>query len=152
MHRSLEVDARRHWTDTGLAVSAGQVLRVVASGVWRDWTIETHADGFSRPHLKLAEPLRRVPSANWFQLCGAVDRRLDQVVLLGSEVTVSAPATGRLFLFANDVPWMHWNNTGRITVQIRLDDDGARETSRLKLVAATPSGSPNDTEGQETTP
>ncbi len=152
MVRGLEVDARLHWNDTGIDVTAGQRLRIIASGAWRDWKVETDADGFSRPHLKLAEPLRRAPSANWFQLCGSVDRRLDQVVLLGRDVSFSAPASGRLFLFANDVSWMHWNNAGRITVQILACDDAEPKAARLSLVAGTAPASPNNTERQEATP
>jgi len=145
---TLGVDAQRLWNDTGLHVTAGQRLRVVASGRWRDWTIETDADGFSRAHLKLAEPLRRAPMARWFQLCGAVDRRLDQVVVLGQDVAFTAPASGRLFLFANDVSWMHWNNAGRITVQI-LTDDGASPGAGRAGAQADAVYPP--TPGQETT-
>lgn len=152
MKITLGVDARRLWNDTGLYLKAGQPLRVVAAGRWRDWTIETDANDFSRPHLKLAEPLRRAPSARWFQLCGSVDRRLDQVVLLGRDVSFSAPASGRLSLFANDVSWMHWNNAGRITVQILACDDAEPKAARLSLVAETAPASPNNTERQETTP
>lgn len=123
MIKSLEIDARRHWNDTGLQITAGRAVRIIASGVWRDWMIETDADGFSRPHLRLAEPLRRVPTAHWFQLCGTIDRRLDQVIILGGDVAFKAPAGGRLFLFANDVSWMYWNNVGQIQVRILTGDD-----------------------------
>jgi hypothetical protein len=142
MHRSLDIDARSHWNDTGIDVTAGQGLRIIASGTWSDWKIETDADGFAAPHLKLAEPFRRAPSANWFQLCGAVDRRLDQVVRLGRDVTFSAPASGRLFLFANDVSWMHWNNASHLTVQILTAEDAEPRTRRLKVVAGTALPSP----------
>lgn len=143
MIRSLEIDARRHWNDTGLQVTAGQTVRIIASGVWRDWKIETNADGFSRPHLKWAEPLRRAPDAQWFQLCGTIDRRLDQVILLGADVAFKAPAGGRLFLFANDVSWMHWNNVGRLQVQVLMGDGVDEAGGRPKVVGGTELASPN---------
>jgi hypothetical protein len=123
MNQGLVVEARRRWNDTGVDITLGQSLRILASGLWRDWRIETDADGFSRSHLKRLEPLRRVPAANWFQLCGTVDRRPDQAVLLGCDVTFNAPAGGRLYLFANDIDWMRWNNAGQITTRI-LSGDG----------------------------
>ena len=38
--------------------------------------------------------------------------------MIGSGLTWTAPATGRLCCYANDHPWMYGNNTGEVTLVV----------------------------------
>jgi len=115
----MQVCAANLWNDAMLTVSKGQTLRFAASGVWSDWGRICGSAGYeSTPLLRPFEGLRRMPSAQWFELVGCVDRRLDQCFAIGDAAQAIAPAAGRLFLFANDVAFMYWNNTGSLDVTI----------------------------------
>ena len=108
------------WNDTGVDVRAGETLAVNVSGTWSDLTTEANADGYASPwNMKPFEGLRRLPKARWFALVGCVghDLRHCQVMSDGAQ-TLVMPATGRLYLFANDVKGFYWNNTGALTVAI----------------------------------
>jgi hypothetical protein len=63
--------------------------------------------------------LKRLPSEEYFQLCGVVGSpvALNQFPIR-PDVPFTAPASGRLFLFLNDVPGFYANNDGRLEVQI----------------------------------
>lgn len=117
----VEVFAAHRWTDTGVDVLEGDRVTVSAAGHWSDAGIECDAEGFERAWLRPFERMRRAPKARWFQLIGAVERRLQTPLILGNHAVARAPASGRLFLFANDVPFMHWNNSGFLRVTIALE-------------------------------
>ncbi|GAB5443183.1 MAG: hypothetical protein Fues2KO_35320 [Fuerstiella sp.] len=63
--------------------------------------------------------LKRLPSEDYFQLCAAVGSPVaaSQFPIL-PDVPFTAPASGELFLFLNDVPGFYVNNRGRLQVQI----------------------------------
>jgi hypothetical protein len=110
--------AKPYWTDTLLDVSAGQTVRFTATGTWTDWTITCGPEGYERPMMNLARPLRRRPSAPWFALCGALDQRGDETFLIGAEAEIIFEKSGRLFVFANDVPGFYFNNKGAIDLSL----------------------------------
>ena len=127
------IRARCKWNDTGIDLVGGDQYRVTASGMWFDARYEIDAAGYrsdspivpraSRPLFKLAERWRRMPSADWFSLVGAVNRDGARLIDLGSALSLNAgeftaPATGRLFCFANDLPFMYWNNKGQVLIKI----------------------------------
>lgn len=113
---SVTVDSAAEWNDTGFEVVAGQTYRYTAEGTWRDWFIETDADGFERWHMALFRSGRRVKDAPWFRLIGSVDRQA--IVVLGKEGQFVAPASGRLYCFANDWLSARWNNKGRVCLRV----------------------------------
>lgn len=117
---TVEAKAGVLWNDTGVDVRAGETLAVNVSGEWSDLTITTNADGYASPwNMRLFEGLRRLPKARWFALIGCVGHghRHCQVMSSGAQ-TLVMPATGRFYLFANDVRGFYWNNTGALTVAI----------------------------------
>lgn len=115
---NLQVHARAKWTDTQVVVEAGARLRFEARGIWRDWTIDADPDGFEKPYLAPLSGFRRLPREPWFALCGALDRDEETAFRIGTLCDWTAPAEGRLFVFANDVPWAYFNNKGEIDLSI----------------------------------
>jgi hypothetical protein len=116
------VYAAKRWNDSCVDVVSGQVFSfTVPNGEeWIDWQQACGADGYSSSYFTRSwETFRRVPKANWLQLIGTIGRSTKSPVIIGSKLlTFLPPFPGRLYLFANDVPWMYWNNTGMIAVRI----------------------------------
>src|SRR2546425_6122972 len=75
--REVRVSARKFWNDTGIDVREGERYRLHADGKWRDLLCKPGPDGYDAPSYSLGQRvaggLRRVRSARWFELCGAVD-------------------------------------------------------------------------------
>lgn len=124
MARVLRVSSRERLNDTRLDVVRGQTLRFSAIGLWTDWMISTDADGFENGLMALAAGSRRIPDAPWFHLCGAIGSEDQAVFAIGRQATVVMPASGRLYLFANDAPGAYWNNRGAIQVTIVMARSG----------------------------
>jgi hypothetical protein len=64
-------------------------------------------DGYDTPWWSLGQRLlagtRRLPTAPWFALCGAIPASGASPFLIGASARLRLPA-GRLLCFANDVP------------------------------------------------
>jgi len=114
------IESRPIWVDTGVQLVAGTTYRLLATGRWRDASIDTDAAGYSSASAlqKLTEKMRRMPNAPWFALIGAIDRKPDTQFLIGSGTTFVAPASGQLTCFANDLRGFYFNNTGRVILTV----------------------------------
>jgi hypothetical protein len=115
----VDVIAKEPWNDTKLDVAAGETMRVTANGTWFDAKYSSGPDGYSAPWwLRIWDSLRRCPEAGWFELTGEIDRGKGQTFPIGTRDTVTMPAHGRLYLYANDVSGFYWNNSGKLDVTI----------------------------------
>jgi hypothetical protein len=115
------VHAKPHWNDTGLEVRKGVVYRFSAQGVWYDAGHPVGAEGYPSLSfiMRWAEGWRRVPDAPWFALICSVDRdkrHLEPVMIMPDHALA---ADGQLTCFANDVPFMYWNNSGSIEMTVQ---------------------------------
>ncbi len=114
------VTARERWNDTGIEVLRGEEYSLQADGTWSDASIEKNADGYSSSNslFQVTEGFRRIPSAAWFALIGTVGRDLRDAACIGVSGRLQATRDGNLFCFANDLPFMYWNNSGSIRVTV----------------------------------
>ena len=121
------VESGQIWKDTGINLVAGQQYHFESRGKWTDGNIppfiySCEADGYKSPWynivLKLAEYLRRMPQAQWFALIGSIDQDKHSFFLIGKNNTLTAPKTGRLYCFANDVIGFYSNNHGSIELTV----------------------------------
>lgn len=112
------IRAAERYNATGILVTAGQSIRVEASGEWTDWSVVTTAAGYEKILLRPFAPLRRVRSAPWFSLCGSVGASDAHLFAFEADGTTVAPASGPLYLFANDIWFMYWNNKGSLLVTV----------------------------------
>jgi hypothetical protein len=116
------VYANKPWNDSGINVVWGQRynFRVPEGETWIYRRRTCNADG--HPSTWLTRPwesLRRIPEARWFQLVGAIQRSTKSAIVIGRGLSdLLALYPGRLYFFANDLPWMYWSNTGTIAVRI----------------------------------
>lgn len=115
----ITIEANQPWNDTFVDVVQNGVYRITAAGEWCDLFIRTDANGYdSVLSQRLFESRRRIASAKWFALIGSLGRDDSTAFVIGDDIVWTAPATGRLFAFANDVPGFYFNNFGRISVKI----------------------------------
>jgi hypothetical protein len=116
------VYANRLWNDSGIDVLSGQIytLTVPSCERWIDSRKICSADGYASSRLMRPwEFLRRAPEANWFQLVGTIGRSTKARIAVGSSLTdFLPPFPGRLYFFANDLPWMYWNNKGALALRV----------------------------------
>lgn len=121
---SVTVDSRKVWNHSDIHLELGQTYRFKASGRWVDWFFEHGPDGNPSAlcYMRLVEPLRRMPKANWFCLIGAVDQDISSAFVIGAGIQIQCNRSGRLTCFANDMPHFYWNNRG--TVQLIVTRTG----------------------------
>jgi hypothetical protein len=84
---------------------------------WKDWYIDTDAEGYPR---KPFFPEPRLQGVNYFCLCGLIEGG-DKVSLfkIGKELPAYEIAMeGRLYYFANDYHYAYWNNKGAIQLEV----------------------------------
>lgn len=111
----LSVDPRARFVGTGLKLAAGEHYAFQASGKWRDGLAKTCGpEGWRN---RLLARFNRLPGQPFFLLCGCLGRDADGAFGIGAELAdwrvPDAAATAQdpeLCLFANDWPWMYWNN------------------------------------------
>ena len=115
------VYANQRWNDSGIDVFPGQIynLATPAGESWAGSKI-CSADGYQSDLLMRPwEVFRRAPEAKWLQLVGTIGRSIKARIVVGSSLTdFLPPFTGRLYFFANDLPWMYWNNKGVLAVRV----------------------------------
>lgn len=117
----LRVDARCKWNNSGVRLERGGLYRyAVEAGTWRDWTKSPTADGYPSPNwwFRALEPYRRAPKEAWFALMGAYARRASTQFLIGLAAELPAVESGELTCFANDLPFMYWNNHGHLLLSV----------------------------------
>lgn len=117
------IHAGKKWNRTGILLEAGKTYLFHARGTWKDWYITCGPAGYARTSLKFFERFRRVPEADWFSIIGAYDGDPATSFDIGGILTRkngshTAPRDGELWCFANDLPWMYWNNSGAIELQV----------------------------------
>jgi hypothetical protein len=116
------VYANKLWNDSGVDVVSGQVFNFAVPGAeqWIHWRNPCGADGYAASYcLRRLQLFRRIPKAKWLQLIGTIGKSIRSPVIIGSQLlNFLPPIPGRLYLFANDIPWMYWTNRGMIAVRI----------------------------------
>ena len=136
---------------SGIVVEAGKDYRIQiigepqswGDGAWKAATAEEALKGWSSlsdipdtkwwqypvvgPFVWWAKRSRRVPESDWFQIFFAVRDATgtdsEPIRLQTVEQVFSSPASGELYLFANDHPaYYEKNNTGRMLLEISLEN------------------------------
>ncbi len=132
---SLAVRAASYWNASGLILEPGVKYRftVGKDDTWLDWTRNTDVHGWEPDGLiGLFNSFKRVPSQPYFKMIGATfNHCVDglpcaNVFPMDFKENGSDTLTfeldnrheGELCVFANDLPMMYWNNTGRITLTV----------------------------------
>jgi len=113
---------------SGVEVEAGGRYRIEAppGETWLDGGIECGARGWETEQLPWAkekivglfERWRRVPSANWFELIGALGDEDDELFRIGQGSEFESPRDAELWMFANDLASKYDDNEGSLRIAI----------------------------------
>lgn len=128
-----EVFAEMKYNWSGVRLEKGGQYRfsIKENDTWDDASITCGPSGWETKDLpwykehvvKAFEKSRRLPDANWFALCGALDDEEDDLFLIGDgSQPYSATRDADLYMFANDVPTRYDNNEGSLKVTITRED------------------------------
>lgn len=114
-----EIPARPRWVSTFVRVEKDEQYTLAAQGEWHDASIGTGPQGYASPNagFRAVERWRRAPEARWFELVGSIDQ--DVLFRIGAGTTLLVAKSGVIVCFANDLPFMYWNNKGAITLTLR---------------------------------
>ena len=118
--RTVTVAARPRWNRTGVHVEQGVAYRLRAHGEWCDRRTRCGPDGYPSPYwlFRLVERFRRHPTAPWFALIATIDGDRATRFVVGSRTYWTAPVTGQLQCYANDLPGMRFNNSGHVRLTV----------------------------------
>lgn len=100
----------------GFSVSVGERYSFSARGQWKDGGEIGGAAGWQDGWFRLLLRFNRLPNLPYFLLCGVVGRNDRHAFPVGEESEWAVQgdrdgeSDGRLYLFANDVPFMCFNN------------------------------------------
>ncbi len=124
------VEANRYWNHSGISLERGAVYRVDIEGdkVWHDASQRATPTGWETPEKGwskfLGKTLARDTDKGLFHLMGAVQSECRNGRPYGYQFPIeigkafTANLSGELYTFANDLPFMYWNNHGEITIRI----------------------------------
>jgi hypothetical protein len=112
------VDSRQKWNHVA-ALESGVEYRIQPASpgqTWVDWGRTCGPNGYEAWFTPLARWLRRRPSSPWFALIGVIGDGAPFEI--GNGTVVRAEVGGDLRCYANDIPFMYWNNRGSIEVML----------------------------------
>ncbi len=126
---TVKIRAESYWNASGLVLEKGATynLEVIEESDWKDAYQDATAEGWVVPEtgfLAVARSLARAPDQKYFYLMGALrgacydGLTCEQLFPIGKKTKFTAPADGEFCSFANDIPFMYWNNEGSITLEI----------------------------------
>lgn len=111
------IRAHPQWNSTKIELSSGKQYTLTAQGLWIDFYVPCGPDGYWT--LPVVKQKLRFPQSNLFTLIGSIGSDEGSLFAIGSRLTNFSPdKTGELTCFANDIPYMYWNNWGSITLEV----------------------------------
>jgi len=130
----ITVNAESYWNASGLVLEKGvrYTISPKPNSIWKDWGKEAGVEGwepesgFLKWFMSWARPLVRSPDEKLFQLmcliwhrCGDSSRScVTQFPIKTPGRTILPSMDGEFCAYANDLPFMYWNNSGEISLVI----------------------------------
>lgn len=115
--QTVTVDPALHYSPTDLLVFAGEEYEFSAAGKWADASIQCDADGWIKEgFFTFLSRFNRLRPYRYFLLCGNLAKRESTNFAIGKQKEIqirgdkNAGGPFDLFLFANDLWFMYWNN------------------------------------------
>jgi hypothetical protein len=118
--QTVTIKASEYWNYTNIYLEATVTysLEVQGQQFWHDAWIRSDADGYTKQWLHWAEFLRRSPNDRWFALIGNINQSAMYTFLIGKRTKYKPTVSGELLCYANDVPFMYWNNQGQLLLTV----------------------------------
>ncbi len=126
---TVKINAESYWNASGLILEKGATynFEVIEESDWKDAGKDATAEGRIVPvtgFLAAMRSLARAPDQEYFYFMGALrgacydGLTCEKQFPIGKETKFTAPADGEFCSFANDIPFMYWNNSGSIILEI----------------------------------
>jgi hypothetical protein len=128
---SITVNADKYWNASGLFLEKGVEYIIDIDDkeqIWWDWNQKAKWDGWVEKEQGLIKSLNKVFARNkekgLFFLMGSVHKDCTRSYTSDYQITIrpgeqfTAEHTGKFYTFANDWPFMYWNNKGSIKIRI----------------------------------
>lgn len=111
--------ARCLWNDSGIDLIPDAVYEISAQGKWLYFFVLTGPAGYSGYlyQRRLTQSLR-LPSANWFALCGTIVKNDKTTFAIGTSLRLIPESGGLLYCFVNDLHGWYWNNFLSVSVSV----------------------------------
>ena len=121
-------------TNTTIAVTSGNDIQFSASGLWAISAVSGNfgPDGKGDP----ADPSFLLPSGQQGELIGRIGTT-GSWFSVGSSASISAPATGDLYMTMNDVTGSFGDNTGSVEVEVTIGTSGTNHRRYLVFDGST---------------
>lgn len=123
----VQVFANKSINATGIRVVKKDVYIFNVSGLWKDLTIESDANGWNGKTVfplapwiydnSFLDSQKVFPGANYMKLIGKVGE-ISFEIGNAKNISITMPESGELMLYANDIPLLYFNNSGSIMVKI----------------------------------
>ncbi|MDX2242533.1 MAG: hypothetical protein NW224_17740 [Leptolyngbyaceae cyanobacterium bins.302] len=119
------IDPKEIWFKTDIHLEAGKTYRFLTVGKWKDLDIECGPDSYDvktldlirQPVFRQFESFRPLDTGDiWFSLIGKINDLTP--FQIGSESTFTPTESGYLVCAPNDLPLMHWNNSGSLKIEV----------------------------------
>jgi hypothetical protein len=76
--------------------------------------------GLKEIAIAAMEPFKRFPDSKWFSLIGSIGTANDDAFLIGNKLThYTAPKSGELCAYANDLVRYYGNNSGKLLLTVK---------------------------------
>lgn len=122
MNRKIRVYSDK-FNNTGIKIKQGDVVTIIPDSEqrWKDNAIPSDSTGWDIPFLELFSCMRDIPSQRLMTMCGSIGTHKFGI---GKKLSFISADEGELILFANDVWFLRWNNTGFIDVEVNIVREG----------------------------
>jgi len=113
---TITVDPRERYFPTGIEVKPGERYGFSAVGEWIDWTKRCDHTGWDEPGYRWFKRFNRVKGERFFRLCACIGKHDRHAFAIDVNQPWDVPrdidtaGDTQLYLFANDLPSMYWNN------------------------------------------
>jgi hypothetical protein len=126
LRKTIYLDAKSDWLDTGILVREGQEVGFECEGTWAvapanegqrwpDTGPERHVRHAGERVHRRGDPKKELPGTPF----GTLLARVGKIVFpIGDQKAVFMPSTGRLYLVINDYPFYRHDNRGGLRITI----------------------------------
>jgi len=114
--KTFEVDPGERYFPTGIHVRPGERYTFQATGQWKDGDERCDHTGWIKPSYRWLTRFNRVKGEHFFRLCACIGKHDRHAFAINTDqpwqvaADVDTERDSQLYLFANDHPWMYWNN------------------------------------------
>jgi len=119
----IHFNSKNPFMDTHINAQSGKTYNFSARELdtWKDFTTPASVEGWTTMKwlANIYWIMARTKASGFYYLTGCIKNGSNEYYFqIGKSCTITAPFSGRLYLFVNDVPGFFWNNKGTAMVNV----------------------------------